>query len=167
MSDAAAVAIHESAHAIASCLFNLKLVSVSIQRSIIAQRDGTWARFAGLTELSSSEDAVSFAIVCLAGPAASKRFGDEDESGMKGDFRGADDGIDRATGELRSFPSIGAYARRRAALTLHVRAEAERIVEERWREIDTIALQLLQRQSLDGAEVKRLFNSSLRSRGAK
>ena len=160
MSDSERTAFHEAGHAAAFAALGIALERVTIERS---------AGFAGRTvpALSEAGDPLHHAIAALAGPEATRRwdparFDWRDEK----DFLAADEAIGRATSEWRSFPSIGAYASRRATITLRVREAAEQLVERHWAEIESIANALLVFGTLHGEALARIFERSLRARGA-
>jgi ATP-dependent Zn protease len=157
-----ATAFHEAGHAVAALSVGLKVVSITIERTV---RGGSnWQIFAGLTQVHLDEaDAQRTALVYLAGPAASKRYRDEYQPGMDEDFLAADRAIDAAAGECRS---ISAYAHRRARIALHVRAAALHIAEGYWPEVSAIANALLELKTIEGDAVVRIFERSLRARGA-
>jgi len=166
MSDSERTAFHEAGHATAAVALGLSVPRVTVERSTVIQR-GTWERYAGLTELSSSEDAVSFAIVCFAGPAASARYCPGDTTDMESDFRAAEEAIDAAVRrELPSRPTLSTYARRRAVIAMYVKSHAERLVADHWIEIRAMANALLACRTLAGDAVLRIFERSLRERGA-
>jgi hypothetical protein len=156
-------AFHETGHAAACIALGLKISSITIERTVTVDRTG-WEAFAGLTHVHLG-DPVTSAIVCLAGPAASARLSPGDsQTGMDGDYRCADTAIDAATGECSSFPSISAYACRRAKIALRARAAAEQIAEHHWPEIEAIANALLVRRTITGNAAVELFELSLCAR---
>ena len=152
-------AFHESGHAVAFAALGIRVERVTIERS---------AGFAGRTVPAlgiESGDPLHHAIAALAGPEATRQWNPtrldwRDEQ----DFLAAEAAIDRAAGEWRSFPSIGAYASRRAMIALDVRAAAEQLVERHWTEIQTIANALLVWQTLEGEALARIFARSLAAR---
>jgi hypothetical protein len=156
-------AFHESGHAAACIVLGLRVSSVTVERTVTTDRNG-WEAFAGLTQVGLG-DPLCTAIVCLAGPAASKRLSAGDNrAGMEGDFRRADEAIDAATGECNSFPSLSVYACRRANIALQVRAAAEQIAAHHWPEIVALANALLERKTIGGDAAVQLFERSLRTR---
>jgi hypothetical protein len=164
MSELQRAAYHESGHAAAAVVLGLSVSSVTIERSTVIKRAGEWERYAGRTEMSLG-DAVSHAVAALCGPAATRRWDParldwRDEN----DFLRAEQCIDLAVGDLRD---ISAFARRRAMFVLHVRSQAEKLAEDHWPEIRSIAAELLAARTLRGEAVERLFQDSLRARGGR
>jgi hypothetical protein len=162
----ARAAFHESGHAAACIVLGLRVSSVTIERTVTTDRNG-WEAFAGVTQVDLG-DPLCTAIVCLAGPAASRRLSAGDtQTGMEGDYRRADKAIDAATGECNSFPNLSVYGCRRANIALQVRASAEQIAEHHWPEIVAIANALLECKTIGGDAAVQLFERSLHSRGGR
>ena len=78
-----------------------------------------------------------------------------------GDFLRAEQCIDLATGECEN---LSAFAIRRATICQRVNSRVEELLTRHWPEVAAIAGALLDRTTLRGDEVARIFERSLRER---
>jgi hypothetical protein len=150
------VAHHESGHTVAALVLGLRVESVTIERG------GTFIGQA-VVHLGTP---ISTAVVYLAGPAASMRLNPDDlPNRMEVDYETADKAIDTYVGDSRGFPSLSAYAVRRAHITGKVRGAVAQLIEHHWPEIGALARALQEQKTIGGEAAADIYARSLRSRG--
>lgn len=151
-------AYHEAGHAVAYRVLGLGVKWVTIERDLLSKTAG---RVMPLIGFETGEVAENHAVACLAGAIAVREWDPERldwRYGAEDDFRRADEQIDAAVGG--DTKDISSYALRRASISMRVREQAERLVNDHWSEIQALASALLVERTIQGDQLARIIRRS-------
>jgi ATP-dependent Zn protease len=157
MADIIEVAHHEAGHAVAAFVLNLGIGRKGV--TIVSDAESLGAAYVLHQLRENSEIEISprthvrildYAVMCLAGDAAQKKFNPRRRYGGQNDLHNAADLLSYISGSNKILELQLKIARLRAC----------GLVEVRWKQIEAVAAALVERKTLNREEVRQACHST-------